>query len=95
MNGPCVSAEGAKEYSPERSAAELRDFTPVWSNPCQGVTEIAACRMRRRFDDGGAFRRPISRALLFLFDKPGVPLRFTPGFNPSHPAGALSNCRPT
>lgn len=33
------SAEGAQDYRPERSAAELRDIAPSVSNPFQGVTE--------------------------------------------------------
>jgi hypothetical protein len=35
------SAEGATEYSPEGSAAKLRDIVFSASNPCQGVTEFA------------------------------------------------------
>lgn len=34
------------------------------------------------------FRRPLSGALSFSHDTPGVPLRSTPGFIPSHPSGA-------
>src|SRR2546423_7639742 len=37
----CHRAGGATEYSPERSAAKLRDIVFYASNPCQGVTELA------------------------------------------------------
>ena len=93
MSAPDVSAEGAKEYSPEWSEAELRDLTSSRSNPCQGVTEMVAHQEWPRFDEGGAFRRPLSGALSILFDKPGVPLRFTPGSSPPRPAGAQLNRR--
>jgi len=93
VSAPDVSARGAKEYSPERSAAELRDSIASPSNPFQGVTEIVAHQAWPRLDDGGAFRRPLSGASPFLFDKPGVPLRFTPGSNPPHPPGALFDIR--
>jgi hypothetical protein len=89
VSAPYVSAEGAKEYSPEWSEAELRDLTSSRSNPCQGVTEMALHQVWRRFDFGGAFRRPFPGALSFLFDKPGVPLRFTPGSNSAAPCGRL------
>ena len=84
-----ASAGGAQDYSPERSAAELRDLTPIRPNPFQGVTERQAPQARQRIGDGTAFRRPFSGALPFLFDKPGVTLRSSPGFNPPHPPGAL------
>jgi hypothetical protein len=89
VSTPDVSAEGAKEYSPEWSAAELRDLTPSRPNPFRGVTEMVAHQVWPRFDEGGKFCRPWSGALSFLFDEPGVPLRFTPGSSPSHPPGAL------
>ena len=53
-----------------------------------------AKQVRRRFDYGGAFRRPWSGASSILIDKPGVPLRFTPGSGPPHPPGAQLNRRP-
>ena len=87
------SAGGAKEYSPERSGAKLRDSIPSPSNPFQGVTEMVAHQEWPRFDEGGAFRRPLSGALSIFFDKPGVPLRFTPGSSPPHPPGALFDIR--
>jgi hypothetical protein len=85
VNPPSVSAGGAKEYSPERSAAELRGLTPSQPNPFLGVTEMTLHQVRRRFDDGGAFRRPLPGALSFLVVKPGVPLRSTPGSNSAAP----------
>lgn len=36
------------------------------------------------------FRRPCSGAPLLVNHTPGVPLRSTPGFNPTHPPGALA-----
>ena len=93
MSAPDISAEGATEYSPERSAAKLRDLTPSRPNPFQGVTEMVAHQEWPRFDEGGAFRRPSSGALSILFDKPGVPLRFTPGCSPPHPPGVLFDIR--
>jgi hypothetical protein len=95
VSTPDVSAEGAKEYSPEWSAAELRDLTPSRPNPSQGVTEMVAYQVWRRFGEGGKFRRPWSGALSFLFDEPGVPLRFTLVSSPSHPPGALFGIRYT
>jgi hypothetical protein len=88
-----VSAEGAKESSPERNAVELRVSIPPRSNPFQEVTEMASRHVWQRSNDGGAICRPLSGALSFLFDKTGVPLRFTPGFNPAHPSGALFESR--
>lgn len=95
MTTPDVSAGGAKEYSPEWSEAKLRDSIPSPSNPFQGVTEMASHQIWRRFDYGRAFRRPLSGALSILFDKPGVPLRFTPGSIPPHPPGARFDIRYT
>jgi hypothetical protein len=37
----------------------------------------------------GAIRRPVSGASIIDGGIPGVPLRYTPGCNPSHPADAL------
>jgi hypothetical protein len=37
----------------------------------------------------GAIRRPVSGASIIEGGIPGVPLRYTPGCNPSHPADAL------
>ena len=88
-----ASAGGAKEYSPEQSAAKLRELIPSPSNPFHGATEMVAHQERPRFDEGGAFRRPLSGALSIFFDKPGVPLRFPPGSNPPHPPGALFGIR--
>gem|GEM_PF-5513159 len=88
-----ASAGGAKEYSPEWSAAELRDSISSPSNPFQGVTEMASRQVWRRFDYGGAFRRRLSGALSIWFDKPEVPLRFTPGSSPPHLPGALFDIR--
>jgi hypothetical protein len=93
VNAPDVSAGGAKEYSPERSEAKLRDSISSPSNPFQGVTEMVAHQVWPRFTEDGAFRRPSSGALSILSDKPGVPLRFTPGFSPPHPPGALVDIR--
>jgi hypothetical protein len=86
-----ASAGGAKDYSPEWRATELRASIPSPSNPCRGVTEMTSYQEWERFDYGGAFRRPLSGALSILFDKPGVPLRFTPGSTPAHPLGAGDN----
>ena len=83
-----ISAEGATDYSPERSAAQLRDYTASAPNPCQGVTETVGRPMRGRLIKGAAFRRPFSGALSGSLNKPGVSLRFTPGFNPPRPSGA-------
>jgi hypothetical protein len=90
-----VSAAGAKDYSPEWSAAERRDSIPCPPNPFQGVTKMASPQEWQRFDHGGAFRRPSSGALSILFDKPGVPLRLAPGSGPPHPPGTLFGIRYT
>jgi hypothetical protein len=37
----------------------------------------------------GDFRRPLSGAFVVRNNTPGVPLRSTPGFIPSHPSDAL------
>jgi hypothetical protein len=95
MRTPNVSAGGAKDYSPEWRATELRGSIPFPSNPFQGVTELASHQEWQRFDYGGAFRRPLSGALSILFDKPGVPVRFTPGSSPPHPLGAPFGIRYT
>src|SRR4051812_16939635 len=53
-----VSAGGAAEYSPERSAAELRDIVFSASNPCQGVTEFARLSLvsQPKTDSAATFR---------------------------------------
>jgi len=95
VSTPDISAGGAKDYSPEWRATELRDSIPSPSNPFQGVTEMVSHQEWQRFDYGGAFRRPLSGALSILVDKPGVPLRFTPGSSPARPLGTLSGIRYT
>jgi len=86
-----ISAGGAQEYSPQWSVAELRGLTYFRPNPFRGVTETPAHRVRPRFDDGGALRRPFSGALSFCSIIPE--LRCTPlrALILAHPAGALSN----
>jgi hypothetical protein len=95
LSTPHVSAGGAKQYSPERSAAELRDSIPSRPNPFQGMTEMATHPGWRRFADGRAFRRPVPGALSILSEKPGVPLRSAPGSNPPPPPGTLFGFRYT
>ena len=90
MNAARFSAGGAKEYSPERSGAELRDRTPSRSNPCTGVAETAARRIRASCETLRHVPSPLSGACSFFFGVPGVPLRFTPGFTPPRPLGAPS-----
>ena len=82
MSAPDLSAEGAKEYSPEWSAAELRDLTPLSTEPLSRGDGNGGESDATRCEYVDPFRRPFSGARSFLPDKPGVPLRFTPGCSP-------------
>lgn len=84
------NAGGAQEYSPERSAAELRDITPSGSNPYQRVTKIVPPKTRR-CQYGRPFRRPFSGAWSLRMMDPEFRYRFTPGFSSAAPYGRLVN----
>jgi hypothetical protein len=86
---PSVSAGGAKEYSPERSAAELRDSIPSPWNPFQGVTEMASHQIRRCPCYGGPFRRPFSGALPLWMMNPEFRCASLRALVPPRPMGAL------
>ena len=77
-----ASAGGAEEYSPERSSGIRGSLR---GTPFQGVTEIASRQVRSAAPFQGLCR--------FLFDEPGVPLRFIRALIPPHPAGALFDSR--
>jgi hypothetical protein len=57
------SAGGAKECSPERSAAELRDRMASRPNPFLRVTEIGSLPGQSYRQDFRSLRRPFSGAL--------------------------------
>jgi hypothetical protein len=90
---PDVSAKGAKDYSPGVERSGTPGSHALSSEPLSrgdgngGESDATHCE----YVDPS--RRPFSGARPFLLDKPGVPLRFTPGFSPPHPAGALFDIR--
>jgi hypothetical protein len=88
-----ISTEGAKEYSPERNAVELRELTPSRPNPCRGVTEIVAIQMRHIANMSARSLAPFQGLGPFYSIHPEfrcAPLR---ALIPAHPSGALFDSR--
>jgi hypothetical protein len=76
------SAGGAREYSPEWSAAELRDPSRIDSTPAKGWRRTAP-----HHHTSTVSVAPLAGAFHLLTGLTGVPLRSTPGSSSNAPSG--------